>query len=58
MSGSGLTYEVGDSLGIFPANDTAEVDAVLSAAGFTGDESVESAGTSLREVLTRQVTLR
>ena len=58
LSGSGLAYEVGDSLGIFPANDTAEVDAVLSAAGFTGDESVESAGTSLREVLTRQVTLR
>ena len=58
LSGSDLSYEVGDSLGIFPANDTAEVDAVLSAVGFTGDERVETAGTSLREVLTRQVTLR
>ena len=58
LSGSDLSYEVGDSLGIFPANDTAEVDAVLSAAGFTGEESVESAGTNLREVLTHQVTLR
>jgi sulfite reductase (NADPH) flavoprotein alpha-component len=58
LSGSGLAYEVGDSLGIFPANDTAEVDAVLSAAGLTGNEPVESAGTNLREVLTHQVTLR
>ncbi|MGA0849064.1 MAG: sulfite reductase subunit alpha, partial [Chthoniobacterales bacterium] len=58
LAGSGLAYEVGDSLGVFPANDPAEVDAVLAAAGLTGDEAVESAGTNLREVLTRQVTLR
>ena len=58
LSGSDLSYEVGDSLGIFPANDTAEVDAVLSAAGLTGNEPVESAGANLREVLTHQVTLR
>lgn len=57
LAGSGLAYEVGDSLGIFPSNDTAEVDAVLAAAGLTGDETVEGAG-PLREVLTRQVTLR
>jgi sulfite reductase (NADPH) flavoprotein alpha-component len=58
LAGSGLAYEVGDSLGIFPANDPAEVEAVLAAAGLTGDEPVESAGVNLREVLTRQVTLR
>jgi sulfite reductase (NADPH) flavoprotein alpha-component len=58
LAGSGLAYEVGDSLGIFPSNDAVEVDAVLAAAGLTGDEPVESAGTNLREVLTRQVTLR
>ena len=58
LAGSGLAYEVGDSLGIFPSNDPAEVDAVLTAAGLAGEEPVESAGTSLREVLTRQVTLR
>ena len=52
LAGSGLTYEVGDSLGIFPSNDPAEVDAVLAAAGLTGRETVESAGTDLREVLT------
>ena len=58
LAGSGLAYEVGDSLGIFPANDAAEVDAVLAASGLSGDEPVESAGSNLREVLTRQVTLR
>ncbi|MEX1110659.1 MAG: sulfite reductase subunit alpha [Chthoniobacterales bacterium] len=58
LAGSGLVYEVGDSLGIFPANDAAEVDAVLTASGLSGDEPVESAGVNLREVLTRQVTLR
>ncbi len=58
LAGSGLVYEVGDSLGIFPANDPAEVDAVLAATGLSGDEAVESAGANLRKVLTRQVTLR
>ena len=58
LAGSGLAYEVGDSLGIFPSNDALEVDAVLAATGVRGDEPVESAGADLREVLTRQVTLR
>lgn len=58
LAGSGLAYECGDSLGIFPVNDPGEVDAVLAAAGFSGHEPVESAGLDLREVLTRQVTLR
>lgn len=58
LAGSGLAYEAGDSLGVFPANDTADVDAVLSAAGLSGEEKVESAGTNLRELLTHQVTLR
>ena len=58
LAGSGLAYEVGDSLGIFPSNDALEVDAVLAATGLRGDEPVESAGADLREVLTRQVTLR
>ena len=58
IAGSGLAYEVGDSLGVFPSNAPSEVEAVLAAAGLTGEEMVESAGVSLREVLTRQVTLR
>ncbi|MFM8655842.1 MAG: sulfite reductase subunit alpha, partial [Chthoniobacterales bacterium] len=58
LAGSGLAYEAGDSLGVFPTNDAAEVDAVLAAAGLSGGENVESAGTNLREVLTHQVALR
>jgi sulfite reductase (NADPH) flavoprotein alpha-component len=58
LAGSGLVYEVGDSLGIFPSNSVAEVDAVLAATGLAGDEPVASANATLREVLTRQVTLR
>lgn len=61
LAGSGLSYEVGDSLGIFPTNSAAAVDAVLAASGLSGEEKVsgtDGAETSLREVLTRQVTLR
>jgi sulfite reductase (NADPH) flavoprotein alpha-component len=58
LAGSGLAYEAGDSLGVFPTNGPAQVDAVLAAAGLSGDEMVESAGTTLREVLTHHVTLR
>lgn len=58
LSGSGLAYECGDSLGVFPVNDAAEVAAVLAAVGLAGDEQIASTGTSLREVLTRHITLR
>ena len=58
LAGSDLAYEAGDSLGVFPSNDPAEVDAVLAAAGLSGEEPVESGAPDLREVLTRQVTLR
>ena len=58
LAGSGLVYEAGDSLGVFPTNNPAQVEAVLAAAGLSGDEQVESAGTTLREVLSHHVTLR
>jgi len=59
LAGSGLVYESGDSLGVFPRNDPAEVVEVLSAAGLTGDEVVEAPEPAvLRDVLSRQVTLR
>lgn len=61
LAGSGLFYEAGDSLGIFPSNDPAEVDEVLAATGLSGKTTVEApAGGSatLHEVLMRQVTLR
>lgn len=58
LAGSGLLYEAGDSLGVFPVNDPAEVDALLAAAKLSGRENVESAGATLRELLSRQFTLR
>ncbi len=40
LEGSGLSYEVGDSLGVFPKNDPALVDQILERLGFSGDEPV------------------
>lgn len=50
----GLTYEVGDALGVVPRNPPLMVDEVLAAAGFDGEESViDPAGraSSLRRAL-------
>jgi sulfite reductase (NADPH) flavoprotein alpha-component len=61
LAGSGLRYEVGDSLGVFPSNDSTEVEALLKAAGLGGDEVVETADGAtkkLRDILQRDVTLR
>jgi sulfite reductase (NADPH) flavoprotein alpha-component len=59
LADSGLVYEVGDSLGVFPSNNPGEVLEVLAAAGLTGDELVETPEPGvLRDVLSRQVTLR
>ena len=33
IAGSGLTYKVGDSLGVFPTNRPSEVDEILQRAG-------------------------
>lgn len=41
IADSGLTYACGSSLGVFPRNNPAEVDAVLRALGATGDETVD-----------------
>ena len=43
LTGSGLKYEVGDSLGIFPANTPALVDLILKNLGFSGEEPVTTA---------------
>jgi sulfite reductase (NADPH) flavoprotein alpha-component len=43
LEGSGLEYEVGDSLGVFPKNDPALVEKLLGTLGFSGDEVVPSA---------------
>jgi len=55
LAESGLDYVVGDSFGIFPANDPAMVDAVMTALDVPRDFPI--AGRTLREVLTDSVSL-
>src|SRR4029450_8593310 len=55
LAGSGLDYEVGDSFGVFPANDPAVADAVIKALGAPADFPV--AGRTLRQVLIEDVSL-
>lgn len=55
LAGSGLHYEVGDSLGLFATNDSGLVAEIIEAIGATGDESVPGADgqpKSLRAALT------
>ncbi|RFC48344.1 MAG: sulfite reductase (NADPH) flavoprotein alpha-component [Verrucomicrobia bacterium] len=54
LAGSGLSYEVGDSLGLVPRNDPALVEELLQCVGCSGEESVltpENRETSLRAAL-------
>ncbi len=56
LSDSGLAYEVGDSLGIFPKNDTNLVEGILKNQGYSGDEQVTNPDgrmVSLRDALTK-----
>jgi sulfite reductase (NADPH) flavoprotein alpha-component len=60
LAGSGLAYEVGDSLGVFPSNNPALADEILSAAGLLGSADVTGADgqvKSLREFLIRDVVI-
>jgi sulfite reductase (NADPH) flavoprotein alpha-component len=43
LEGSGILYEPGDSLGVVPSNDPALADAVLKAAGLSGDADLRGA---------------
>ena len=43
LEGSGLSYEVGDALGVMPKNDPVLVEELLAALGFNGDEQVKDA---------------
>lgn len=47
LSGSGLSYEPGDVLGVFPTNDPGVVEDVARMAGFRGDEIREENGQHL-----------
>jgi sulfite reductase (NADPH) flavoprotein alpha-component len=60
LEGSGVTYEVGDSLGVFPSNDPELVEAILANQGFSGEEQVpDPVGDiiSLRQALTEKYIL-
>jgi sulfite reductase (NADPH) flavoprotein alpha-component len=56
LADSGLAYEVGDSLGVFPTNNPGLVQELLGVLGLTGEEQVvdtNGQSVSLREALTR-----
>lgn len=60
LEGSGIRYECGDSLGVFPSNDSELVDLALEALGSQGEETVADAqwGTlPLRAALLRRYEL-
>lgn len=60
LKGSGLTYEVGDSLGVFPENDPALVDAILTRTGLDAEALITNhAGVevSLRSALLKDYIL-
>ena len=63
ITGSGLHYKVGDSLGVFAANRASEVEEILQRLDATGDEAVLpamlrlAAPISLREALTCRLAL-
>ncbi len=60
LHGSGLTYEVGDALGVYPENNPALVEEIIAALGASGDESVpgaDGAETTLRLALSRNLQI-
>ena len=60
LSGSGLVYEPGDSLGVFPFNCGKLVDEVLTLASLSGDEPVSNSNAqavTLRNVLLTECNL-
>src|SRR3977135_3132554 len=59
LTGWGLSFEVGDSVAVYPTNDPALVDEILHALGAKGDESVPAAKTRkpFREALLRDYSI-
>jgi sulfite reductase (NADPH) flavoprotein alpha-component len=60
LAGSGLQYEVGDSMGVFPQNNPQLVEQLLRALHFSGEESVtnkEGETFSLREGLLKHFAI-
>jgi sulfite reductase (NADPH) flavoprotein alpha-component len=60
LDGSGLTYEVGDSMAVYPTNDPDLVAEILEALGAKGDEEIagnRGLPTTLREGLLRDYSI-
>ena len=60
LTGWGLSFEVGDSLAVYAANDPQLVDEIIHALGATGDEKVprpKGEPTRLREALLRDYSI-
>ena len=60
LTGWGLKFEVGDSVGVYPTNDPDLVDEIIRALGATGGEQVprlKGEPTSLREALLRDYSI-
>ncbi len=57
IAGSGLTYKVGDSLGIFPSNRPTDVAELIELLGATGEEPVSPAMLKLAEPITLREAL-
>src|SRR4029453_17934626 len=60
LTGWGLSFEVGDSLAVYPTNDPQLVDEIIHALGLTGHEEVHrprGESTSLREALLRDYSI-
>jgi len=52
LVGSGLIYQPGDAIGVLPENDSATVEAVLDAAGLSGDTALHASLTARHDVAT------
>ena len=59
LTGWGLSYEVGDSVAVYPTNDPALVDEIIKTLGAKGDELVPAAKTQkpFREALLRDYSI-
>src|SRR5438034_4906974 len=60
LTGWGLSFEVGDSLAVYPSNDPELVDEIIGALGATGDEKVprpRGEPTTFREALLRDYSI-
>jgi sulfite reductase (NADPH) flavoprotein alpha-component len=59
LSGWGLSFEVGDSMAVYPTNDPALVEEIIHAIGAKGDETVPAAKTQkdLRSALLRDYSI-